>query len=60
MSEIINQLEQQQAKCSEQSQKPLISLSNPLITEKKMSVYKGDLHLETRIAQYHFIKASFG
>ena len=60
MSDKITQLvEQQPAKCSQQSQEPLNSLSSPLITEKKMSVYSGDLNLRTIFEQNKRIITAF-
>ena len=44
---------------SGQSQKPLISLTNPLVFEKSMSVYKGDLNLKTVLEQNKNIAQAF-
>ena len=44
---------------SGQSQKPLISLTSPLVFEKAMSVYSGDLNLKTVLEQNKNIAQAF-
>ena len=56
---ITQQVEQQLEVLPRQSQKPLISISSPVVSENKMSVYTGDLHLETIIAQNKIITKAF-
>ena len=46
-------------KLSEQSQKPLISISSPAVSENKMSVYSGDLNLKTVLEQNKNIAQAF-
>ena len=60
MSDKIAQLvEQQQEILPRQSPKPLISISRPVVSENKMSVYSGDLSLRTIIEQNKRIITAF-